>query len=180
MCCCLFVILACVFVRRFVCFFFRNLLLPIRISHENQLMDAIPPSPITPTVLTPRQQSAILKSTPSIEKITPSEPISVPTTPSVGGDDSNDASQSAATLTPRQSGSMVTHHDDVVTRMKNIEMIELGKHRIKPWYFAPYPQVRLTILIYLHFSHFLLNFFSRFFFFRKCVVNPVFISVNFV
>ena len=42
---------------------------------------------------------------------------------------------------PRQSGSLVTHHDDVVTRMKNIQMIELGKHRIKPWYFAPYPQV---------------------------------------
>lgn len=41
---------------------------------------------------------------------------------------------------PRQSGSLVTHHDDVVTRMKNIQMIELGKHRIKPWYFAPYPQ----------------------------------------
>lgn len=30
--------------------------------------------------------------------------------------------------------------DDVVTRMKNIEMIELGRHRIKPWYFSPYPQ----------------------------------------
>jgi hypothetical protein len=42
---------------------------------------------------------------------------------------------------PRQSGSLVTHHDDVVTRMKNIQMIELGRHRIKPWYFAPYPQV---------------------------------------
>ncbi|KAK4886893.1 hypothetical protein RN001_003164 [Aquatica leii] len=41
---------------------------------------------------------------------------------------------------PRQSGSMVAHHDDVVTRMKNVEMIELGRHRIKPWYFAPYPQ----------------------------------------
>ncbi|KAK4023676.1 hypothetical protein OUZ56_009075 [Daphnia magna] len=41
---------------------------------------------------------------------------------------------------PRQSGSLVTHHDDVVTRMKNIQMIELGRHRIKPWYFAPYPQ----------------------------------------
>lgn len=24
--------------------------------------------------------------------------------------------------------------------MKNVEMIELGKHRINPWYFAPYPQ----------------------------------------
>lgn len=36
---------------------------------------------------------------------------------------------------------MVTHQDDVVTRMKNVDMIELGKHKIKPWYFAPYPQV---------------------------------------
>jgi hypothetical protein len=36
---------------------------------------------------------------------------------------------------------MVAHHDDVVTRMKNVEMIELGRHRIRPWYFSPYPQV---------------------------------------
>ena len=48
---------------------------------------------------------------------------------------------------PRQSGSLVTHHDDVITRMKNIQMIELGKHCIKPWYFSPYPQV--IIFIYL-------------------------------
>ncbi|XP_064623095.1 histone acetyltransferase KAT5-like isoform X2 [Lineus longissimus] len=41
---------------------------------------------------------------------------------------------------PRQTGSMVAHHDDVVTRMKNIELIEIGKHRIRPWYFSPYPQ----------------------------------------
>lgn len=52
-------------------------------------------------------------------------------------------SEDATATTPRQSGSMVTHQDDVVTRMKNIEMIELGRHRIKPWYFAPYPQVKL-------------------------------------
>lgn len=128
-------------------------------------MDAVSQSPIVPvTPISARQQSALLKSTPSIEKMTPMEvvstpvppptpvtpsvpvtpapiPASVPTTPSVGGEDSNDASQPPQTLTPRQSGSMVTHHDDVVTRMKNIEMIELGEHRIKPWYFAPYPQV---------------------------------------
>jgi len=42
---------------------------------------------------------------------------------------------------PRQTGSMVAHHDDAVTRMKNIELIELGQFRIKPWYFSPYPQV---------------------------------------
>ncbi|XP_050300032.1 histone acetyltransferase Tip60 [Anthonomus grandis grandis] len=46
---------------------------------------------------------------------------------------------------PRQSGSMVSHHDDIVTRMKNIEMIELGPHRIKPWYFAPYPQEMVNL-----------------------------------
>jgi hypothetical protein len=47
----------------------------------------------------------------------------------------------------RTTGSLMMHSsDDVVTRMKNIEMIELGKHRIKPWYFAPYPQVRLSII----------------------------------
>ncbi|XP_025104296.1 histone acetyltransferase KAT5-like [Pomacea canaliculata] len=44
-------------------------------------------------------------------------------------------------LMPRQTGSMVAHHDDVVTRMKNIELIEIGKWRIRPWYFSPYPQV---------------------------------------
>ena len=44
--------------------------------------------------------------------------------------------------TPRQTGSLAApgSTDDVVTRMKNIELIELGKHRIKPWYFSPYPQ----------------------------------------
>ncbi|XP_030245692.1 histone acetyltransferase Tip60 [Drosophila navojoa] len=52
----------------------------------------------------------------------------------------DDASQDGKMATPRQSGSMVTHQDDVVTRMKNVEMIELGRHRIKPWYFSPYPQ----------------------------------------
>lgn len=46
-------------------------------------------------------------------------------------------------LMPRQTGSMVAHHDDVVTRMKNIELIEIGKWRIRPWYFSPYPQVSL-------------------------------------
>lgn len=40
---------------------------------------------------------------------------------------------------------MVSHNDDEVTRMKNIEMIELGMHRIRPWYFSPYPQVRYIV-----------------------------------
>merc|ERR1712223_180692 len=44
--------------------------------------------------------------------------------------------------TPRMTGSLaVPGHgtDDIITRMKNIELIELGRHRIKPWYFSPYP-----------------------------------------
>ncbi|XP_041468305.1 histone acetyltransferase KAT5-like isoform X1 [Lytechinus variegatus] len=46
---------------------------------------------------------------------------------------------------PRQTGSMVTdkHHDDIITRIKNIEMIVLGRHCIRPWYFSPYP-IELT------------------------------------
>lgn len=69
--------------------------------------------------------------------------------PSLESEDSLDApaqlppnSQQQQPPGPRQSGSMVSHHDDVVTRMKNVDMIELGRHRIKPWYFAPYPQVK--------------------------------------
>ena len=39
------------------------------------------------------------------------------------------------------SGSRTGHGpDDVITRMKNIEMVELGRYRMKPWYFSPYPQ----------------------------------------
>lgn len=62
--------------------------------------------------------------------------------PSLENEDSQDGPVNNAPG-PRQSGSMVSHHDDIVTRMKNIDLIELGRHRIKPWYFAPYPQVGL-------------------------------------
>lgn len=51
----------------------------------------------------------------------------------------------------RSGGSMSTHlHDDVITRVKNVQMIELGKHRIKPWYFSPYPiELTRTSCIYI-------------------------------
>ncbi|CAH0559996.1 unnamed protein product [Brassicogethes aeneus] len=61
--------------------------------------------------------------------------------PSLESEDSNEG----PVPQPRQSGSMVSHHDDIVTRMKNIDLIELGKHRIKPWYFAPYPQEMVNL-----------------------------------
>lgn len=60
-----------------------------------------------------------------------------------GEQDSQDASDMKA---PRQTGSMVTHQDDYITRLKNIEYIELGRYRIAPWYFSPYPQVRREII----------------------------------
>jgi len=42
---------------------------------------------------------------------------------------------------PRITGSMVqVVHEDVVTRIKNIQLIYLGRHLIEPWYFSPYPQ----------------------------------------
>ncbi|CAH8541070.1 unnamed protein product [Heterobilharzia americana] len=48
---------------------------------------------------------------------------------------------------PRQTGSMVcsNHEQDTVTRMRNLEWIELGRYRIKPWYFSPYPQELVNV-----------------------------------
>jgi len=41
---------------------------------------------------------------------------------------------------PRSTGSLVQNpHDDITTRIKNVEYIEMGKYRLKPWYFSPYP-----------------------------------------
>ncbi|XP_057315307.1 histone acetyltransferase KAT5-like isoform X1 [Hydractinia symbiolongicarpus] len=58
----------------------------------------------------------------------------------------------------RSGGSMTTHgHDDVVTRVKNIEWIELGKHRIKPWYFSPYP-IELTKVPCIYICEFCLKY----------------------
>lgn len=88
-----------------------------------------------PVVLVPEIPPPIITPAPA-----PTPVAVIPTTP-VTVSATEEASQDGKNATPRQSGSMVIHQDDVVTRMKNVEMIELGKHRIKPWYFSPYPQV---------------------------------------
>ncbi|KPJ20030.1 Histone acetyltransferase Tip60 [Papilio machaon] len=63
-----------------------------------------------------------------------------------GGKEQAASGTATPTARPRTSGSLVAHgHDDLVTRMKNIEMIELGRHRIRPWYFAPYPQEMVNL-----------------------------------
>ncbi|XP_018796952.1 PREDICTED: histone acetyltransferase Tip60 isoform X1 [Bactrocera latifrons] len=89
--------------------------------------------PAPPAVVVPETPQPVIVPAPVIPAVV------VPTTP-VPVTVVEEASQDGKTATPRQSGSMVIHQDDVVTRMKNVEMIELGKHRIKPWYFSPYPQ----------------------------------------
>merc|ERR1719268_391527 len=61
--------------------------------------------------------------------------------------------------TPRQTGSLAapSTHDDAITRMKNVELIELGRHRIKPWYFSPYP-IQLVSLPCIYICEFCLKF----------------------
>lgn len=57
------------------------------------------------------------------------------------------------TQQPRASSGGMGHHphqDDAITRMKNIDQIELGRYMIKPWYFSPYPQeLTLEPVVYI-------------------------------
>ncbi|MGH0172647.1 UNVERIFIED_CONTAM: hypothetical protein FKN15_063789 [Acipenser sinensis] len=74
------------------------------------------------------------------------------------GEDSQDSSDGIPSA-PRMTGSLVSDrsHDDIITRMKNIDCIELGRHRLKPWYFSPYPQ-ELTALPILYLCEFCLKY----------------------
>jgi len=75
------------------------------------------------------------------------------------------AGGSGAVVAPRSTGSLSAHSpDDMITRIKNIDMIELGKHRIKPWYFSPYPQ-ELTSLPCIFLCEFCLKYTKS----RKCL-----------
>ncbi|KAK3868156.1 hypothetical protein Pcinc_026432, partial [Petrolisthes cinctipes] len=66
---------------------------------------------------------------------------------------------------PRQTGSLATHSEDhAITRIKNMKMIELGKFRIKPWYFSPYPQ-EITNLDCIYICEFCLKYRKS----RKCL-----------
>ncbi|RWS04048.1 histone acetyltransferase KAT5-like protein [Dinothrombium tinctorium] len=75
------------------------------------------------------------------------------------------AGGSGAIVAPRPTGSLSAHNpDDLVTRIKNIEMIEIGRHRIRPWYFSPYPQ-ELTTLPCIFLCEFCLKYMKS----RKCL-----------
>lgn len=72
---------------------------------------------------------------------------------------------SGSVIAPRMTGSLAANHPDVqTTRIKNIEIIELGRHRIKPWYFSPYPQ-ELVSLSCIHLCEFCLKYVKS----RKCL-----------
>merc|ERR1719289_326311 len=79
---------------------------------------------------------------------------SLPSTESAEGE-----TESSTPTTPRQTGSLAAPgtHDDAITRMKNVELIELGRHRIKPWYFSPYP-IQLVSLPCIYICEFCLKF----------------------
>jgi histone acetyltransferase HTATIP len=110
------------------------------------------------------------RKTPSISTPAPSTPVTPappppPATPTVTPMDDDSQEIPSAEKTPRQSGSMVTHgNDDVVTRMKNVKLIELGKYRIKPWYFSPYP-AELCVLDCIYICEFCLKYRKS----RKCL-----------
>uniref|UniRef100_A0A3B4CZD3 Histone acetyltransferase KAT5 n=1 Tax=Pygocentrus nattereri TaxID=42514 RepID=A0A3B4CZD3_PYGNA len=76
-----------------------------------------------------------------------------------GTDEDSQDSSDGIPSAPRMTGSLVSDrsHDDIVTRMKNIDCIELGRHRLKPWYFSPYPQ-ELTSLPVLYLCEFCLKY----------------------
>ncbi|KFD48506.1 hypothetical protein M513_10640 [Trichuris suis] len=60
--------------------------------------------------------------------------------------------------TPRGSGSLnLVGADDIVTRVRNIEEVELGRHRIRPWYFSPYPE-EFTLLPRVYLCEFCLKY----------------------
>ena len=73
--------------------------------------------------------------------------------------DDGDGGAEGERSTPRQTGSLAAPgtHEDAVTRMKNVEMIELGRHRIRPWYFSPYP-IELTSLDTIYICEFCLKY----------------------
>lgn len=94
----------------------------------------------------------------------PRQPSSIADDDSI---DSSTATLTAATMAnsaPRATGSMVHSADDSATRIRNIEMVELGQHRIQPWYFSPYPQ-ELTSLPCIYLCAFCLAFTSS----QKCL-----------
>ncbi len=66
--------------------------------------------------------------------------------PSGAVEQREEAAEAVACAAPRQTGSLlVQHNEDALTRIRNVSLIQLGKYRIQPWYFSPYPQELTTL-----------------------------------
>ncbi|XP_023773399.1 histone acetyltransferase KAT5-like, partial [Cyanistes caeruleus] len=117
-------------------------------------------SPATP-VPTPSEtsQASVFPQNGSARRAVAAQPGRKRKSACLGTDEDSQDSSDGAPSAPRMTGSLVSDrsHDDIVTRMKNIECIELGRHRLKPWYFSPYPQ-ELTGLPVLYLCEFCLKY----------------------
>lgn len=112
------------------------------------------------TVLAAAIQKRISRKRKSIAPITPAP---------IENEDSSEIPGTPLEKTPRQSGSMVAHNEEnVITRMKNVQMIELGKYRIKPWYFSPYPQ-EMCVMTCIYICEFCLKYRKS----RKCLERHI-------
>uniref|UniRef100_A0A3Q3MBR4 Histone acetyltransferase KAT5 n=1 Tax=Mastacembelus armatus TaxID=205130 RepID=A0A3Q3MBR4_9TELE len=120
-------------------------------------------SPATPVPSLPSSaeasQASVFPANGTARRLIPSQPGRKRKANCGGTDEDSQDSSDGIPTAPRMTGSLVSDrsHDDIVTRMKNIECIELGRHRLKPWYFSPYPQ-ELTALPILYLCEFCLKY----------------------
>ncbi|XP_039575718.1 histone acetyltransferase KAT5 [Passer montanus] len=117
-------------------------------------------SPATPVPApTETSQASVFPQNGSARRAVAAQPGRKRKSACLGTDEDSQDSSDGAPSAPRMTGSLVSDrsHDDIVTRMKNIECIELGRHRLKPWYFSPYPQ-ELTGLPVLYLCEFCLKY----------------------
>uniref|UniRef100_A0A8C4DB89 Histone acetyltransferase KAT5 n=1 Tax=Dicentrarchus labrax TaxID=13489 RepID=A0A8C4DB89_DICLA len=120
-------------------------------------------SPATPVPSLPSSaeasQASVFPANGTARRLVPSQPGRKRKANCGGAEEDSQDSSDGIPTAPRMTGSLVSDrsHDDIVTRMKNIECIELGRHRLKPWYFSPYPQ-ELTTLPILYLCEFCLKY----------------------
>ncbi|XP_048711996.1 histone acetyltransferase KAT5 isoform X3 [Caretta caretta] len=117
-------------------------------------------SPATPVpASTETTQASVFPQNGSARRAVAAQPGRKRKSNCLGTDEDSQDSSDGIPSAPRMTGSLVSDrsHDDIITRMKNIECIELGRHRLKPWYFSPYPQ-ELTTLPVLYLCEFCLKY----------------------
>uniref|UniRef100_H3D2F6 histone acetyltransferase n=1 Tax=Tetraodon nigroviridis TaxID=99883 RepID=H3D2F6_TETNG len=121
-------------------------------------VSSAPPVPSIPSVVEPIP-APVFPPNGTARRIVPSQPGRKRKANCGPNDEDSQDSSDGIPTAPRMTGSLVSDrsHDDIITRMKNIECIELGRHRLKPWYFSPYPQ-ELTSLPILYLCEFCLKY----------------------